>query len=322
MALACLPAAAGLAQHQPGRSYFGRSNYVEYVAGDLPLIVSVPHGGKLSPAQIPDRMPTGARDFTTATDTNTKELALAIQTAFHDRYGRWPHLIICHLKRTKVDCNRELSAAAGRNADAEQAWREFQDYINTASNAVVSSAGKGFYIDLHGHGHRVKRVELGYLLRGAQLTNSDAVLNQSGYDARSSLRRMAPVAGIPFAALLRGSNSIGGLLEARGFPSVPSPRMPSPGNGTLPVSYPGDKNPYFAGGYNLWVHTGPTSTNSVGLAGLQIEANFGDVRDSAANRARFADTLAEVLEVFLSKCYGLELTNGTGNSLKIGESEE
>ena len=29
----------------PGKSYFGRNNYTEYIAGSLPIIISASHGG-------------------------------------------------------------------------------------------------------------------------------------------------------------------------------------------------------------------------------------------------------------------------------------
>jgi hypothetical protein len=66
---ACTPA--------PGLTCFGRNNYVEYAAGDFPVVVSVPHGGALVPASIPDRT-----SGTTVTDTNTIELGRAVAQAF------------------------------------------------------------------------------------------------------------------------------------------------------------------------------------------------------------------------------------------------
>ncbi|NNF26947.1 MAG: hypothetical protein HKN73_07005, partial [Gemmatimonadetes bacterium] len=36
-------------------SQYGREHYTEYVPGELPLIVSAPHGGGLRPDEIPDR---------------------------------------------------------------------------------------------------------------------------------------------------------------------------------------------------------------------------------------------------------------------------
>ena len=38
-----------------GQSYFGRNSYVEYIAGNSPVILSAPHGGLLTPSSIPDR---------------------------------------------------------------------------------------------------------------------------------------------------------------------------------------------------------------------------------------------------------------------------
>src|ERR1039458_9361207 len=163
--LAGVSSGQGQTGYQPGQTYFGRSNYIEYIAGDLPVIFSVPHGGSLTPPEIPDRNCAGySPDCATITDANTEELARAIQQVFRDYYyGHSPHVIICRLKRTKIDCNRELEEAAAGNAYAQQAWHEFHDYIGSASSAAVASAGRGLYIDLHGQSHPLKRVELGYL---------------------------------------------------------------------------------------------------------------------------------------------------------------
>lgn len=38
-----------------GQSYFGRNGYIEYVAGNAPVILTAPHGGSLTPTGIPDR---------------------------------------------------------------------------------------------------------------------------------------------------------------------------------------------------------------------------------------------------------------------------
>ncbi|MGB8168224.1 MAG: hypothetical protein WCF18_12075, partial [Chthoniobacteraceae bacterium] len=43
------------AEFTPGKSYFGQDNYIEYIAGDLPLIISSPHGGREKPDEFPDR---------------------------------------------------------------------------------------------------------------------------------------------------------------------------------------------------------------------------------------------------------------------------
>lgn len=279
-----------------GESYFGRSNYVEYLPGTLPVIISAPHGGGLTPAEIPDRVRTAAnKDFVTVRDGGTVELAMALRRSFYDYFGAYPHVVICHLRRTKVDCNRDAEEGAGGNPLSLQAWNEFHGFINSSSNQVVTAHSNGFYIDLHGHGHPIKRLELGYLLKSMQLTNYDAALNQGGYAQQSSVRGLAARSPNSFAEILRGPRSLGAMLAERGFPSTPSPRMPSPGIG----------NPYFSGGYNTWLHT---SVDSGGpLDGVQIETYYRGLRDHASNRAKFGRALAEVLQAYFREHYGRNL---------------
>jgi predicted enzyme related to lactoylglutathione lyase len=259
--------AAGACAYVPGAPCFGRLNYVEYVPGDLPLVISVPHGGALAPSTIPDRM------GTTATDTNTIELGRAIAQAFLTRTGRRPHLVICHLKRTKLDANREVGEAAEGNPNATQAWQEYHGFIDAATHAVATG-GSGLYIDLHGHGHAPQRLELGYLLSAATLDLTDEQLDAGGYAWASSLHLAMGRTPQTFAQLLRGADSLGGLLLGAGVPSVPSPAVPSPG-----------ADPYFTGGYSTERHTNT-------IPGLQIESKLrsrpmhhGRTLTGAADRA-------------------------------------
>jgi hypothetical protein len=284
--------AAGQGDYEPGRSYFGRSNYVEYVAGDMPLIISAPHGGALRPPDLPDR-----KDGEFTSDACTEELARAVQQTFYWGFGHHPHIIICRLDRRKVDCNRDLEEGAGQAPAARQAWNDYQQFIQIARSNVLASTRAGFYIDLHGQSHAVKRIELGYCLTDSQLTNADCVLNGAAYADRSTIRTLTRRTGRPFAELLRGTNSLGGLLAARGYPAVPSPDMPNPGPG----------NSYFDGGYNARRHS---SVNGGAIDGLQMEVNYAGIRDNGVNRANFARALAQVLDAYFTSHYGLDLRTG------------
>jgi hypothetical protein len=62
---------------RPDSTYRGRGAYIELTAGSLPLVLSAPHGGALTPAELPDRT-----SGETVTDTNALELARAIAAAF------------------------------------------------------------------------------------------------------------------------------------------------------------------------------------------------------------------------------------------------
>jgi hypothetical protein len=297
---------SGLAQtnYQPGARYFGRNHYIEYIAGDMPLIFSAPHGGALTPAEIPDRVNDGSGPhFATMTDSYTEELALAVQTVFRDYFGHSPHIVICQLKRSKLDCNRSLAqSGAGTNVYAVRAWNEFQDFIDTACNAAVAQSGFGFYIDLHGQKHPRQRLELGYLLTASQLADADSRLNQSVMARQSSIRTLAALVdkklSMPFAQILRGSNSFGGLMASYGYPSVPSPAMPAPAAGEL----------YFDGGYNVAAHSSRSGGGPID--GLQIEANMAGVRDTAVNRTNYAKALARTLDYFFINYYKLDLRGG------------
>ena len=270
---ACTPTAGALC--------FGTNNYVEYNGGDLPIVVSVPHGGTLAPAAIPDR-PSG----TTVTDSNTIELGRAVAAAFLNATGRRIHLVICHLRRTKLDANREIVEAAQGNADAIRAWTEYHAFVEMATAEVVRRDTRGFYIDLHGHGHAIARLELGYLLSSNELSLTDAQLDASSVAASSSLNRALSYSSASFSELLRGSTSLGGLLSTT--PSVPSPSSPSPGS-----------DPFFTGGYSTERHT-------TTLPGVQIESHFAGVRDNPANRTAFAQQLVEAVRTFTDRHLGLK----------------
>jgi hypothetical protein len=129
------------------------------------------------------------------------------------------------------------------------------------------------------------------------LTNANRVLNEPAYADRSTIRTLVRRTGVPFSELLRGTNSFGALLAARGYPAVPSPSMPSPG--------PGDF--YFDGGYNVRRHG---SLNGGPIDAVQMEVNYGGVRDTAINRAKFSRAAAQVFDTFFSDYYGLDLRTG------------
>jgi uncharacterized protein YwbE len=281
--------------YTPGMSYFGRNQYVEYIAGNLPLIFSAPHGGALMPGEIPDRTPAlCGGSATTLRDTNTEELTRAIQAAFVTRSGKYPHIVINRLHRVKVDANRDLVEGACGDAEAEVAWREFQDFIAVAKTRTQVDFGKGWYTDVHGHGHAVARLELGFLLTSNDLLLPDATLDASAaYEDKSSIRTLSAQSPLSFAALLRGATGLGTLLANAGYPGTPSQQDPAPAAG----------EEYFNGGYNTVEH-GCRADGSI--CGVQIEHHFAGVRDTSANRAAYAAELARVYESFLSQNFGIQ----------------
>ncbi len=280
----------------PGQSYFGANNYIEYIAGNAPIVFSAPHGGYLEPDTIPDRNCSGCSYLR---DGNTQELARAVAQSLFERTGCHPHVVINRLHRKKLDANREIIEAADSNALAEQAWYDFHIFMDSAQAAIQRDFGRGLYMDVHGHGHSLQRLELGYLLSAAELQATEAQLQTSFYLDQSSIKQLVNnnLGNQGHAELLRGPHSIGTYFAQRGYPAVPSEGDPYPDNG----------EPYFNGGYNT-VRYGSHNSNSP-LDAIQIECNNVGVRDNLDNVARFADTMAVALVGYLGQHYFAQMAN-------------
>jgi hypothetical protein len=287
-----------------GQSYFGRNNYIEYIAGNSPVIITAPHGGSMMPAEIPDRTAASCGgSATSTTDLNTDDLAKAMQQKYFARFGRYPHVIIVHLARRKLDANRTNPEAACGDFEANIALDQFHDFIDVAKAAVLTSSPAGWYMDMHGHGHTIQRLEIGYLLSPSQVNLTDAELDEmAALEDTASVRTISRSAPISFSELLRGPNSLGTLYANNGFRSIPSSSDPRPEN-----------DPYFSGGDNTRRHTCGAEATAFGgatggnICGVQIETNLSGVRDNAANRDRFGEVTAIVLEQYLGSHWGIRL---------------
>lgn len=275
-----------IGRFEVGRSYFGRNDYVEYIPGELPVILSSAHGGALQPSEIPNRT-----FGVVINDRNSLELTLAMSQALLRLTGHAPHVILSHLHRSKLDANREIVEAAQENPYAEQAWTEFQEWIKVARAAVAGEYGKGLYFDIHGHGHDIDQLELGYLLTAEELNRPDIALNSLEVVARTSIRDLGRTSPIPFSRLLRGPTSFGGLLADEGIPSVPSPDTPGPGNAA-----------YFRGGYNTREHGSVNDADVV--SGIQLEHHYGGIRDTFQSRLDYSTRAARVIRKFMLEHYG------------------
>ena len=290
------------------QTLYGTNNYVEYQVGNLPIVISVPHGGDLTPTSIPTRI---CNNPETVTDSFTIETAEQIKAALFLATGCYPHVIICNLKRTKLDCNRNLADGACDNSQAMTAWNEYHNFIKMAQNAANSQYNnKILFVDLHGHGHTIQRIELGYLLSASDLELSETTLNSTAYINQSSIKNLVlnNRNNYTHTQLLRGPSSFGTLLTNLGFPAVPSQQIP----------YPGATASYFSGGYTTASHTcfDPTITTN----GFQMELNYDGVRNSNSNRILFADKFKNAVLEYLNTHTNVVLGNCA--SLSTDENKE
>lgn len=254
----------------------------------MPLVLIAPHGGELSPADLPDR---DCVQCASVNDFGTQELAYAIAAAFEARIGKRPYVVVNRLHRRKFDANREVVEATGGFAPLAPLWTAFHEQIDSAKTGALRVHPRVLVLDLHGHAHTKQRLELGYLLSGSNLRlNSSALaplLSNSSIAQLASLRA-ATDSG---ALLLRGPRALGSRFAALGVPAVPSDVDPAP------LELDG----YFSGGYNTERHGSRTGG---AVDAIQIEAHGVGIRDTAANRALFAEAVVTAVLGWLNDYYG------------------
>jgi hypothetical protein len=278
------PLRPGAAVEDPPAPRLSAGGWVEYLPGDTPLVLLAPHGGAERPSQVRDR-----REGVKLADSRTRELTLELASAFEEQTGRRPHVILCHLHRSKLDVNRDQAEAAQGDAGALQAWRAWHTFVEEASVTVVRAHGHGLIIDVHGQSHDEGWVEWGYALTSRQLALDDGELAVGERPLGSTVDALARRHGGARAALVRGPQSLGGLAHTAGYKSVPSPAHPHPDGGR-----------YFNGGYNVRRH-GSRAEGSIDAVQMEVPRHL---RLEAPDRRRFASDVAGCLVKYLVRWYG------------------
>jgi N-formylglutamate amidohydrolase len=233
--------------------------------GTLPIILTVPHGGRLDIPGVPLRnAPDPARmagfakwgGFQSGGDQNTDVLALRIASEIESLTGHAPYLVLAKFKRRFIDANRpaELAyvdpGAAPYYALYHGTIRKFVDEIRRAHPA-------GLLLDVHGEGK-----DPDVLMRGT--SNGDTVtllVRRVGVDS------------------ITGPNGLFGQFETQGFKVFPSNRA---------SIWRGSENAGYNGGYTVNTYG---SQNPDGIDAVQLE--FGtryrredELDKSAAQAAR------------------------------------
>ena len=281
----------GAQPYIPGNVYYDKNKWVEFIPGTMPLVISVPHGGPIEPSDVPDR---SCPDVVTVTDGRTINLALAIEEVFKTEYKVYPSIIICHLKRLKVDMNREIEVATCGNDEMKTPWRFWHEMVDTALAAAINKYGQTIYIDLHGQGHPNQRLELGYLLDNEELQKSSKSDDDTLFTSQSSLHNLIGNSNGKFKLkdMLTGTNAFGTWMQDAGFAATPSKQDPYP--------YPNEK--YFDGGYNV-----RRFTSEPNVFGWQIESNNRGVRDNLASCHAFAEAFAKNIIRYLATYTNIDI---------------
>jgi len=180
-------------------------------AGTLPIILTVPHGGR---EEIPGAAPrdtrgkpSGGRGFVTVTDANTDRLALGIAAQIKAVTGKEPYVVLAKFKRQYADPNRPPEIGV-----ESPAARPYYDYYHRSIRRFIdeirSKYPAGLLIDVHG-----------------QMKDPNVVMR--GTQNGRTVARLLERAGVP---AVTGANGIFGQLEADGFKVYPpmACRRPEP----------------------------------------------------------------------------------------------
>ena len=268
-----------------GETYYGRKSYITYYPGNIPIILSIPHGGDISPSEISNRT-----YGVSVTDSNTIELGMAIRNYFFTNFNVRPYLVINNLKRTKLDANRDIVEAAQGNLYAERAFNEFHHYINSARQEIINNFSTGFLLDIHGHGVNPDgfydmRTWIGYLLTGDELDNSDSFIDQNISTNNTSIYSLINTSNESLSNLIRGPYSLGSLFENNSFTALPSVSSPSP-----------EGMRYFSGGYNTFLYG---TNRNFDFNAIQLEFPFPEIRDTPQSRNTFSSVFVNIIKEYI-----------------------
>lgn len=217
---------------QPPASYF------TVIKGDVPILLTAPHGGTLSYPFSPRSCTDGQ---TCSSDVNTRLLAPRASDDFFALTGKRPYVVIAQGDRKFIDLNRDNSGGTPNDAYedplAEPYYNFYHDTIQGFINDIRAEFGRGLLLDIHG-----------------QSTVPDAILRgtKNGLTTTEVLGKVGP-------ASLNGPNSIFGSLDELGYsvdPNVATPFLSQV------------ENPSFNGGFTVQNYG---SHQSTGIDAIQIE---------------------------------------------------
>ncbi|MCD6172742.1 MAG: hypothetical protein J7J96_03000 [Sulfurimonas sp.] len=260
-------------------------NHIRYYKGNIPLILSTPHGGEVTPDDIDDRN-SGVFDW----DDYTLELTEDIVNEFFVQTGKTPYVVIGEISRKKVDLNRQRDVAY-EDEKAKVIYDEFHHLIQKSEKEIDKKFAKGLYIDIHGQSHPKAYTEFGYLLFNDMLKLEDSHLED--YQNQTSIRTLCRFSSESFLEQLKGPHSLGSLMCNEGYDSIPSMKIP----------YAIDGN-YFEGAFDT-IRYG--SLQGGNISGIQIEFPYKNIRDTKEHRQKCASSFVKSIIKFMNVHFEINL---------------
>lgn len=237
------------------------------IQGDLPIIISAPHGGRMSIPEVNDRKGgESISKFTTTIDTGTLELSELLAVSLEKEFNAKPYLIAAKFTRKHLDVNRPEKDAF-ESPFAKPIFDAYHDSIKNAVKDIKEKFGRGLLLDIHGQAKDSKTIFRGT----AKSKTVTHLIDRFGRPA------------------LTGPKSILGILQTSGYKVFPAGDSKDP------------EEPGYSGGYIVQTYG---SSNSGTIDAIQLELG-SDFRNKY-KRQMFADDLAKAVHAFAKEYLPLD----------------
>lgn len=236
-------------------------------SGELPILISAPHGGKLNIQGVDPRsgegLPVGPSGFFTGRDSGTQELGEALLVELKRRLGKTPYGVISAVHRKYLDPNRP-SDIAFDSSKLQVLYDRYHHSLQAFVAKILEEHHAGLLIDLHGQGSKRDTVYRG---------------TANGQTTRRLRERFG-------SESTQGQASLFGMLKKRGWIVFPDPLE-------------GREQSGFTGGYIVRTYG---SHQPIGIDAWQLElgSDFRSRKVLERVVCELADAIAEYHSLYLT----------------------
>ncbi|MDB4537238.1 N-formylglutamate amidohydrolase [Akkermansiaceae bacterium] len=129
-------------------------------SGDLPIVLSAPHGGGLAIEGVPVRRGQEVSRFVTKKDMWTDQLTLKLADALEKKTGKRPYVVVAKFHRKFIDANRSADLAY-ESPEAKSTYDAYHEALASARREVLRRWGSGILFDIHGQAVNSKAIYRG-----------------------------------------------------------------------------------------------------------------------------------------------------------------
>ena len=244
-------------------------------AGDLPIILTAPHGGSDPIPGVPQRQGNGVTMFTSTSDAFTVQLTEKLADAIEAKLGKRPYVVIARFQRKYLDANRRARDAY-ESPEAEAVYNAYHQAIADARNEIIHRWGRGALFDIHGQAAEPKTIFFG-TQNGKTTTH---LIHRFGRESQN------------------GESSLLGSLAKQGVQVIPA------------IGTTGPEHSNYDGGYTVIKH-GSASSGTVDAIQLELGRDLRVPETNVETANKLANAIKEFSIKYLPQADQVSPLSGT-----------